>query len=154
MLHRLREFLARPAAYGALLLGYLGIIAAVAYAASTGAASQESVRAEALRETGRNAAIIKRVDREAEVRTEGFCIVIINSHAATRDDLTRLDNSIRAARDFIRNADGETPALVALARQGLPRTIAARKTTRERLRALTPPTYCKPYMRQTLHGEK
>lgn len=47
MLVRLREFLRRPAAYGALALSYIGIIAAVSYAAAIGAGGAAALDQEA-----------------------------------------------------------------------------------------------------------
>lgn len=49
MFIRLRRFLRKPAAYGALFLTYVGIIASVAYAAAVGGASQSSVQRESKR---------------------------------------------------------------------------------------------------------
>ena len=46
MLSRLRGYLSRPVAWGAVLLTYIGIIGAVAYAASVGATNADSIRAE------------------------------------------------------------------------------------------------------------
>ena len=47
MLDRLRAFLARPAAYGALALSYIGIIGAVSYAAAVGAEGSRALDTEA-----------------------------------------------------------------------------------------------------------
>jgi len=58
---RLRAFLKRPVAWGAVLLSYVGIIAAVSYAAATGATFATGLREEAKRadmamvESGRKA---------------------------------------------------------------------------------------------------
>lgn len=49
MLHRLRDRLAKPVSWGAVALTYIGIIAAVAYAASVGATNASGLRAESRR---------------------------------------------------------------------------------------------------------
>jgi hypothetical protein len=46
---RLKNFLRKPVAWGAVLLSYVGIIAAVGYAANVGAVNGSAVRAEAAR---------------------------------------------------------------------------------------------------------
>ena len=107
MLVRLRAFLARPAAYGALALSYIGIIGAVAYAASVGAQSATAL------------------DQEAR---DSRAAIVASGQVAIKSACVFDNKRARELRQILRDSKGQTAAYV---KEGLLTQEQANRSVRE-----------------------
>ena len=151
MVLRLREFFSRPAAYGALAISYVGIIAAVAFAATAAVNNAASDRRAEARADQRIAAAARRADqRIAAVVNENhraFCSVNIREHEAALRAVE--DQKLRLAQtlDYLRDPYGDR-ALQLRVRLNLPNVRRDVRQARQAARATRPPDLCKTYQKE------
>lgn len=147
MLSRVIIFMRRPVSWAAVFLSYAGVIAAVSYAAASGAASQDAVRMEAREraaalavETRSRAAVL---EQEAIVRERDICHVIINVHTNAVFRYRTERQSLHGAKEYVRT--GEDPDLRRRIRANLPITRRRVRDAKNNVRATAVPPTCKPY---------
>lgn len=156
MLSRIRSFLGRPVAWGAVLLSYVGVIGTVAYTASTAADNSDAVGRESERADRRIEQVIAQVDRAREKQQQQFCGVSSREHQAAKmavgAERRRLLGTMAYLRDVEKEidsgADIDSTALVDRVRANVPNIKRDLKQARLNVEATRPPSVCKVYLKE------
>lgn len=138
MLTRLRNFLRRPVAWGAVILSYIGIMVALVFAGITSSNNDADIR------------------HEADVRERDICTVIVNvnnnAKFRAQTEANRLENTKAYLRDTARfeddNRDTDSGELRARVKATLPLIRADAKQAKANVTATAPPPTCVKYAKK------
>lgn len=128
------------------MLSYAGIIAAVSYAASVGAASQNSVRAESQRADHHLARVVREGDRKAAQARGEICVVIVNVHTNALFRYHTEQQALKGTLEYLKT--GEDKNLVRRIRANLPIQRRQTRDARNNVVATRVPPTCKPYVKE------
>lgn len=137
----------KPVSWGAVVITYAGIIAAVSYAASVGAASQDSVRAESQRADTRLERVVRDGDRQAARARSEICEVIVDVHTNALFRYQTEKQALASSVEYVKT--GEDKNLVRRVKQGLPVARARVQDARANVVATRPPPTCKAQVKES-----
>ena len=125
----LRTWLTKPVTRGVNLLSYLGIIVALLYGGSVGAYTDRELA------------------REAQVREEQICGVIINVHDNAKFRFRTEQHRVEATVDYLSDTSVPRDALYKRIAANLPAIRTDRDVARNNVEGTTPPAICNRYKR-------